>query len=90
MFVVFPSRVFAAVEEVALRITRSSIRFGSNPISYFSPVSNLMGQRITGVKRQDVQLQDYDPNKYRIMVGAMILILLVAFITSITWSLFAS
>ena len=90
VFVVFPSRVFAAVEEVALRITRSSIRFGSNPISYFSPVSNLMGQRITGVKRQDVQLQDYDPNKYRIMVGAMILILLVAFITSITWSLFAS
>ncbi len=83
VFVQFPSFVFGTVEKGVLSLTYAVIRFSANPIKYlWKPVSVL-----DQTDYESSQTQAYDPDRYRILIGVMVFVLLVVFVVLLAWNL---
>jgi len=88
--VVWVSSLFAAVEGVVYRIVHSVIRLSANPIGYVLATARPVEQRLTGDKELGPEPQDYDPDRYRLVVGAVVGLVLLGFVILLAWFLFAS
>jgi len=84
------SKLFGKVEHVTLFLTQFAIRGSANPIGYLLRAVRLVEQPKSNIIEVNRQLQEYDPDQYRITVGVMALIMLFVFIILIAWSLLAS
>lgn len=88
--VVWVSDLFAAVESAAVRVVRVVTRLSANPIGYILAAVTVVEQRLIGAKELGPEPQEYDPDRYRLGIGAMSLIVLLGFVVLILWGLFAS
>ena len=86
--VVWVSSLFAAVESAAVRVVRFVTRLSANPIGYIWVTARSVERRLAGAKELGPEPQGYDPDRYRLGVGAMILIVLLGFVVLIAWFLF--
>jgi len=87
IFVVFVSRFFNLVEEIALRLTRSLVALSANPVRHIFNTNYYAGKYLTGAKSSEGEPQFYSPDRYRVMIGVMVVILILAFIVLVIWSL---
>jgi multicomponent Na+:H+ antiporter subunit D len=80
VFVVPVSLLFKSIEGLALKVIQILTRVGANPMNYLLPKRN-MSDNEKGIK------EDYDPDRSRLAVEPMLLIVLFFFIIFIAWGL---
>jgi multicomponent Na+:H+ antiporter subunit D len=81
-------RFFAAVELITLNFARRLAKVCANPVefaSHFLSRMNNKGERVPGGDEVF-----YDPNRYRLPLGFIILVVLLCFVILLTWSIFAA
>jgi multicomponent Na+:H+ antiporter subunit D len=81
VFIVPVSQFFRVMEELATRAVQILTRVGANPTSYLLPKRNMSAKEV-GVQ------EDYDPDKNRLAVEPMLLVVIFFFIILIALSLF--
>jgi multicomponent Na+:H+ antiporter subunit D len=86
--VVFISRLFAVAESLTLRLTYSVIALSANPVGYLLRARRSLGGLISGTRRVSPEPATFDPNRYRLSVGVMVLAVIIVLIIIVTWSLF--
>jgi hypothetical protein len=90
VFVVFISNLFGAVERLTLRLTRIIIRLSANPIGYMVGAKRLVESVYSGNEQATREPAYFDPGRYRISAGAMVLVVLFSFVLLLIWELIAS
>ena len=88
VFIAAPSKLFGMAEHNIFRIMEYIEAVGGDPIEYIFRVYDFF----TGRNRNIRDMGDptsYSPDKHRIMVGAIIIIVLFTFIVTLVWSLLA-
>lgn len=90
VFVALPSRLFASVERAAAQVVCWVTRLSANPVGYASSSMRSVEQRLRGTPDIASEPGEYDPDRYRLSVGAMVLIVLLSFVALIVWFGFAS
>ena len=78
--VIYPSNLFAAINTAATHLVHFARQLSANPIGYLR----------AGAKAPSTEPQDYDPNRYRPIVGLAVLAILICFIVIIVCSLLTS
>lgn len=86
VFVVPINNFFGGVESVALRMVQLVVKVSANPVSYLSDAVRPTGMRTTGA--EDQVHPDYDPDKQRMSVEPMGLLVLFVFVGLLAWSLY--
>jgi multicomponent Na+:H+ antiporter subunit D len=82
IFVLSVNRVFAYVESAATLIVKLTVRFASNPVGFFM-------DRLTPAEEGEEESKppvihrDFDPDRYRLSVGIMLLLFMLAFIVTL-------
>jgi len=90
VFVVFISRLFAAVETFTLCFTRVITRLSANPIGYMVGAKRLVESVSSGNGQTSHEPSHFDPGRYRISVGAMVLVVLLSLVLLLIWGLITS
>jgi multicomponent Na+:H+ antiporter subunit D len=86
VFVDSISRFFGWVESKILQLVKSVLKVSTNPMGYLSNTIGSAGKRVGGVTGKDHA--DYDPDKQRMPLEFMGLLVLLVFIGLLAWSLF--
>jgi multicomponent Na+:H+ antiporter subunit D len=90
VFVVAVSRFFGTVESLALQLTRYIVGLSANPLGYLVGGVRLAGHVFFGTRQPGPEPLNFDPDRYRIPLGVMVLLVLLCFVVLITWSLISS
>ncbi|MBI2918867.1 MAG: Na(+)/H(+) antiporter subunit D [Chloroflexi bacterium] len=89
--VVYPSHLFATTERIALRLVQSLVSASRDPIAALNAATvTLFGRYPDGrMPRRRHNTGDYDPDRYRLPVGVMGLVILALFVALMLWILLA-
>ncbi len=90
VFVVAVSRFFGTVESLALQLTRLLVGLSANPLGYLVGGVRLAGHVFFGTRQPGPEPLNFDPDRYRIPLGVMVLLVLLCFVVLIAWSLISS
>lgn len=90
IFVESLSHLFGAVDTFVMHSTRFVVKFSANPAGYIYYGVRLAKYTVFGSNRPAPEPTTFDPDRYRLPLGVMVLVVLVVFIILIGWSLFAS
>ncbi|MFC1865489.1 Na(+)/H(+) antiporter subunit D [Chloroflexota bacterium] len=85
VFVVSINRFFGLVEGKVLQLVKLVVKVSANPVSYLSDAMGSAGKRTIGIK--DKSYPDYDPDKQRLPLEPMGLLVLIVFVGLLAWSL---
>ena len=85
VFVVSINRFFGLVEGKVLQLVKLVVKVSANPASYLSDAMGSAGKRTTGIKGKSYP--DYDPDKQRLPLEPMGLLVLLVFVGLLAWSL---
>ena len=85
VFVVSINRFFGLVEGKVLQLVKLVVKVSANPASYLSDAMGSAGKRTTGIKGKSYP--DYDPDKQRVPLEPMGLLVLLVFVGLLAWSL---
>jgi multicomponent Na+:H+ antiporter subunit D len=86
VFVVAVSNLFEIVESATGRLVQLITRVSANPAKYLLGSPGAAQKQNTTTKEADVQ--EYDPDRYRLPVEPMVVIVIVFFVVLLAWCLF--
>ncbi len=86
VFVVSVNSFFGWLESIVLKMVQLVLKVGTNPVGYLSDTIGSAGKRVGGVTGKDHA--DYDPDKQRMPLEFMGLLVLLVFVGLLAWSLF--
>lgn len=86
VFVVSASRLFDGVESAALRLVRFLAAASRNPVGYLGQIAGRASSAEIG--HEGPCSREYDPDRSRLPVGAMIIIVLLGFVILLAWGMF--
>lgn len=89
VFVVSINRLFNYIESAIMFIVKKSIKFAANPVSFFMDNTSLSRQTTMDSLSHKTH-REYDPDKYRLSVGIMLLLFMLAFVAALAWSLIST
>ncbi|MFC2067081.1 Na(+)/H(+) antiporter subunit D [Chloroflexota bacterium] len=89
LFVVFISRLFAAVEGFTVYLIPFLIKLSANPIGYLVRPKKFVGYFFFGAKRPTPEPFNFDPSRYRIPLWPMVLLVLLSIVILMVWGLMA-
>ncbi len=90
VFVAAPAKLFGLVEQGAFIIGGQIEDIIKNPVGYAVKRMSFIGIRRQDKKTAIADTRAYNPDRYRISVETMMLIILIVFIILISWSMLAS
>jgi multicomponent Na+:H+ antiporter subunit D len=82
IFVVSVNRVFGYVESSIMAVVKMSVKFAANPVSFFMDRLSPTEEGEEGVKTVRIH-REYDPDRYRLSVGIMLFLFMIAFIVAL-------
>jgi multicomponent Na+:H+ antiporter subunit D len=85
VFSVAPASLFEAVEQLSLRLARSTVRLGANPPGYLLDTIRTIGHTFFGTKKPVPEPETFSPDRYRIPLGIMVLVVLLFLIALLAW-----
>jgi len=88
VFSVWVSRFFEAVENLSLRLARFTVKLGANPPGYLVETARSAGYVFFHTKRPVPEPLTFSPDRYRISLGVMVLVVLLCLIVLLAWDIF--
>lgn len=88
VFSVWVSRFFEAVEELSIRLARFTVRLGANPPGYLVDTVRSAGYVFFHTKKPVPEPSTFSPDRYRISLGIMVLVVLLCLIVLLVWDIF--
>lgn len=88
VFSVWVSRFFEAVEELSIRLARFTVRLGANPPGYLVETVRSVGYVFFHTKKPVPEPSIFSPDRYRISLGIMVLVVLLCLIVLLAWDIF--
>ena len=85
--VVSTSCLFATVESLTIQLARFLTRLGANPIGYLVMAKRFVGYAFFGAKQPTPEPLTFDPGRYRISLGAMVLLVILCIVILIVLGL---
>jgi len=85
VFSLAPARLFEAVEQLSLRLARSTVRLGANPPGFLLDTIRTLGHAFLGTKKPVPEPEIFSPDRYRIPLGIMVLVVLLFLIALLAW-----
>jgi multicomponent Na+:H+ antiporter subunit D len=85
VFSVSVSRLFEATERLSLRAAGALVRFGANPAGYAVDAYRNATHNIAGARKQAPEPDAFNPDRYRIPLGIMVLVVLIFLIVLLAW-----
>jgi multicomponent Na+:H+ antiporter subunit D len=89
VFVVSTNRIFGYVEDAIMLVVKRTVKFAANPVSFFLDKITAPDEAEETIKTRTAA-PDYDPDRYRLSVGIMLLLFIIAFIIALAWILIAT
>ena len=90
VFVAAPARFFGYFEQGAFKIVGQIKDIIKNPIGYVARRMSYIGIERHDKRTAAADTRNYNPDKYRISVEAMMLVIVISFIILISWSFLSS
>lgn len=87
--VVSVGHLFASLESLALHLARVLARVSINPVGYLM-LLRPVGHRVGEDGQDSREPIPYDPDRYRLPVGKIVLVVLLCFVGLLAWNLFGS
>ena len=88
--VVYVSRLFGTVESLTLHPVRLIIRLSANPAGYLMRATRLVAYTFAGASQPTPEPAYFDPRRYRIPLGVMVLVVLLSLVILLAWGFVAS
>ncbi len=88
LFSVYLCRMFSAAESLSLRLVRSVVKLGANPPGYL--IESIRSARYGFFKAEKTVSEPatFNPDRYRIPLGVMVLVVLLSLIALLAWNAF--
>ena len=88
VFSVSVCRLLAAVEGLSLRLVQFTVRLGANPPGYLVEILRNTGYILFHGKKPAPEPATFSPDRYRISLGIMVLVVLLSLVVLLTWDFF--
>jgi len=88
VFSVSIGRIFGAIEELSLQLVRFLVRLGANPPGYLVQIINSAKYTLFHTQKPNPEPQTFNPDRYRISLGIMVLVVLVSLVVFLVWYVF--
>ena len=88
LFSVLVSRLFEAVEDLSLRLVRFLVKLGANPPGYLVETTRSAGYIFFHARKPTPEPSTFSPDRYRISLGVMVLVVLLCLIVLLAWDIF--
>jgi len=88
MFSVSICRLFGAVENLSLRLVRFTVKLGANPPGYLVETTRSARYFFFRTKKPVPEPLTFSPDRYRITLGVMVLVVLLCLIVLLAWDIF--
>jgi len=85
VFSVSVCELFGAIERLSLRFVRYLVRVGGNPAGYAVEATKNAGHILLRTEKPAREPSDFSPDRYRIPLGIMVLVVLLALIVILAW-----
>jgi multicomponent Na+:H+ antiporter subunit D len=89
IFILSVNRAFGYVESALTQVVKMTVRYAANPVSFFMD-RTLPAEEGEEVPKTPRRYRDFDPDRYRLSVGIMLLLFMLAFIVALVWMLVAN
>lgn len=83
------SCLFAIVESLTLRLIHSLIELSANPVDCLVRAKRFVDRVLSGASQPAPEPSTFDPNRYRLPLGVMVLVVVLTFIILLAWALFS-
>jgi len=84
-FSVSISRLFEATEQLSLGAARALVKFGANPAGYLVDAYKKARYALAGSRKPAPEPATFNPDRYRIPLGIMVLVVLLFLIVLLAW-----
>jgi multicomponent Na+:H+ antiporter subunit D len=88
MFSVSICSLFGAVENLSLRLVRFIVKLGANPPGYLVETTRSAKYLFFRAKKPVPEPLTFSPDRYRITLGLMVLVVLLSLIVLLAWDIF--
>jgi len=88
VFSVSICRLFGAVENLSLRLVRFTVKLGANPPGYLVETTRSARYFFFRTKKPVPEPLTFSPDRYRIALGVMVLVVLLCLIVLLAWDIF--
>lgn len=88
VFSVSICRLFGAVENLSLRLVRFTVKLGANPPGYLVETTRSARYFFFRTKKPVPEPLTFSPDRYRIALGVMVLVVLLCLIVLLAWNIF--
>ena len=88
VFSVSICRLFGAVENLSLRLVRFTVKLGANPPGYLVETTRSARYFFFRTKKPVPEPLTFSPDRYRITLGVMVLVVLLCLIVLLAWDIF--
>ena len=88
VFSVYICNLFGAVEKLSLCAVRYIVRLSANPAGYLVENTRTARHVLFGTERPAPEPETFNPDRYRIPLGAMVLVVLLGLIVLLVWDAF--
>jgi len=85
VFSVSICELFGAIERLSLRFVRYLVKVGCNPAGYAVEVTKNAGHILLRTEKPTREPSDFSPDRYRIPLGFMVLVVLLVLIVLLSW-----
>jgi hypothetical protein len=88
VFSVWVCRLFGAVENLALRLAWFIVKLSANPPGYLVETIRSARYVFFHVEKPTPEPETFSPDRYRISLGIMVLVVLLCLIVLLAWDVF--
>ena len=88
VFSVSICNLFGAIEALSLRLVRFIVRFGANPPGYLIQTAHSARYALSHSEKPDPEPATFNPDRYRISLGTMVMVVLIGLIVFLSWYVF--
>jgi len=85
VFSVSICELFGAMERLSLQAVRYLVRVGANPVGYSLEAAKNVSHTLLRTEKPAGEPSDFSPDRYRIPLGIMVLVVLLALIVILVW-----
>jgi len=85
VFSIWVCQLFEAVEELSIRFARYLVKVGANPAGYSVEAVKNAGHILLRTEKPAPEPPTFSPDRYRIPLGFMVLVVLLVLIVILTW-----
>lgn len=85
LFVALVGRLFDAVDNLTMYITRLIIMLSANPAGYLVKARKSAGYHLFGGEQPTPEPKNFDPHRYRLPLWVMLLVVLLSFVFLMVW-----